>query len=149
MGLSRLLLALLLIAAPVSAGQLYTTTTQQLSSLPINDGTWHRILTVMVPHVQRGQIVTVLGQQEVTNWNPYLVYVGAVVTATGLPLLTPTMASDILPGYHMPVTSAGSDRVQDDGPIEVVLWMWGGSVYGSGPLTVEGIGYGKLSVIVR
>lgn len=119
-----------------------------LAILPINDGQWHRAHSVTI-QAKAGQVLTVMGEQEVSNPNGYLVMVGSAITATGISQLTASMAHDIPPWHHMPISRMGMATIPADGDVEVVMWLWAASSWGSGPVIVEGPGYGELSVSVR
>lgn len=125
---------------------LYVSSTQLISSLPINDETWHKVLAISLPALSSSQIVSVQAEQEVTSASTYLTYVGATVTYAGN-YVTASMATDIESGNHAAIHRGGAIQASTS-PSEVAMWIWGGSVYGNAPLTVEQTGYGRLSVIV-
>lgn len=127
----------------------YVSTAQLVAALPMNDGQWHKVLSVTIPVLRAGQIVHVDAEQEVTNPQSYLAYVGSTVTCSAIGSLAAAMAYDIQNGNHAPHHHSGAAVVPADAADATVdLWMWAGSVYGSDPLTVEQAGYGRLSVLV-
>jgi hypothetical protein len=127
----------------------YVSTTPLLTSLPMNDNLWHKALSVTIPSLKAGQIVHVDAEQEVTNLSAYLAFVGSTVVASGIGSLSASMATDIQNGNHNAIHRGGAAVVPSDlTNVEVVLWIWAGSNYGSDPLVVEQAGYARLSVLV-